>query len=56
MPGIISYTSWSVSVINKGSEGPKLVNELEVLKIIQKVLQSVREPKLAILEYTPTGV
>ena len=36
----------SISVINKGSEGPYLVNIFEVPKTSHNVLQSIREPKL----------
>ena len=39
----------SISVINKVSEGPYLVSFLEVPKMSNKVLQSIRKPKLAIL-------
>ena len=38
------------SVMNNGSEGPYLVNLLEVPKLIQKVLEYVRKPELAIWE------
>ena len=37
--------------MNKGSDGPHLIDSFEVPEIIKKVLQYVREPKLAILEY-----
>ena len=45
-----SYICWSLSVINKGSEGPDLVDFLGVPKMFQKILESIRELKLAILE------
>ena len=40
--------------MNTGSEGPDLVNLLEVPEIIQKTLQYVRKSKLAILEELKT--
>ena len=36
--------------MNKGSEGLYLVNILKVPEITQKVLESVRKPKLAIFD------
>ncbi len=43
-----------MSVINKGSEGPDLVNILKIPKKIQQVLQSIRKPTFAILEELKT--
>ena len=45
-----SRICWSISVLNKGSEDQYYVTFLEVPESIQKVLEYVREPKLAILE------
>ena len=39
---IISYSFWSILVINEGCKGPDLVNILEVSKITQKVLEPIR--------------
>ena len=47
---ISSYIVFSISVINKGLDGPCLVDLLEVPKTFQKVLQYIQEPKLTILE------
>ena len=47
---IFSCIFWIIFVINTGSEDPYLVDVLEVPEIIQKVLEYVRESKLAILE------
>ena len=44
----------SISVINKGSEGPYLVILWEVPKMSKTILQSIRKPKLAIWEYLKT--
>ena len=44
------FVGWSVLVINEGCKGPDLVDLFEVPKMFQKVLQYVRESKLAILE------
>ena len=46
--------SISISLINKGSGGPLLADFLKVTTMIQKVLQSIRKPRLIILEYKPT--
>ena len=40
----------SILVISMGSEGPDVVDCLEASEMFQKVLQYLREPKLAILE------
>ena len=42
--------SWFFEVLNTGSKGSYVVNILEVPKIIQKVLEYVRKPQLAIWE------
>ena len=41
-------------MINTGSAGPDLVDFLEVPEIIQKLLQSIRESELVILETLKT--
>ena len=41
---------WNISVINTGPEGRHLVNVLEVPKMFQIVLQSIRKLKLAVWE------
>ena len=53
LPRTFLYTFYifkSILVINTGSEGPYLIDFLEVPETIQKVLQYVQESKLAILE------
>ena len=47
---IFSCIRWSISVINKGCKGPDLVIVFEVPEMVQKVLEYVWEPELAILE------
>ena len=50
MFAVFSCIGRSVFVINRGCKGPDVVDFLEISKMIQKALESIRKSQLAILE------